>query len=329
MIREAEWIWRDGAVIQWRDANVHLLSLAVQFGSSVFEGVRCYDTPRGPAIFRWPEHLRRLYDSCRIYRMELKWSPDQLTAATTDLIIRNGLDSCYIRPMVLRGYGDAGMLPGVSPVETFIACWPWGTYLGDGALENGVDVCVSTWQRPAPNTFPALAKAAGHYNNAQLIKMEAAENGYVEAIALAPNGLVSEGSGQNVFLVRDGVLRTTGVDGTILNGITRASIITLARDLGIAVEQGAIPREMLYTADEAFFTGTAAEVTPIRSVDRITVGAGKAGPVTRALQQKFLDIVHGRMPDEHGWLTYVADVAADAGAARGAGAAAEPQAARS
>ncbi|HSK17568.1 MAG TPA: branched-chain amino acid transaminase [Longimicrobiales bacterium] len=327
MIREAEWIWRDGKVIQWRDANVHLLSLAVQFGSSVFEGVRCYDTPRGPAIFRWSEHLRRLYDSCRIYRMEPKWSAGELTAATADLIVRNGLDSCYIRPMVLRGYGDAGMLPGVSPVETFIACWPWGTYLGDGALENGVDVCVSTWQRPAPNTFPALAKAAGHYNNAQLIKMEAAENGYVEAIALAPNGLVSEGSGQNVFLVRDGVLRTTGVDGTILNGITRASIITLARDLGITVEQGAIPREMLYTADEAFFTGTAAEVTPIRSVDRITVGAGKAGPVTRALQQKFLDIVHGRVPDEHGWLTYVAD-AADSDATRDAGAATEPQAAR-
>ena len=328
MIREAEWIWRDGAVIRWRDANVHLLSLAVQFGSSVFEGVRCYDTPRGPAIFRWPEHLRRLYDSCRIYRMEPKWSAGQLSAATADLIVRNGLDSCYIRPMVLRGYGDAGMLPGVSPVETFIACWPWGTYLGDGALENGVDVCVSTWQRPAPNTYPALAKSAGHYNNAQLIKMEAAENGYVEAIALAPNGLVSEGSGQNVFLVRDGVLRTTGVDGTILNGITRASIITLARDLGMAVEQGAIPREMLYTADEAFFTGTAAEVTPIRSVDRITVGAGEAGPVTRALQQKFLDIVHGRVPDEHGWLTYVADVASDGDATRDAGAAAEPQAAR-
>ncbi|MGH7449157.1 MAG: branched-chain amino acid transaminase, partial [Longimicrobiales bacterium] len=283
----------------------HLLSLAVQFGTSVFEGVRCYATPRGPAIFRWPEHLRRLYDSCRIYRMVPDWTPDQLTAATTGLIVRNQLDACYIRPMVLRGYGDAGMLPGVSPIETFIACWPWGTYLGDGALEDGVDVCVSTWQRPEPNTFPALAKAAGHYNNAQLIKMEAAANGYVEAIALAPSGLVSEGSGQNVFLVRDGVLRTTGVDGTILSGITRASIITLARDLGIDVEQGAIPREMLYTADEVFFTGTAAEVTPIRSIDRIQVGTGSAGPVTRALQQQYLDIVHGRSANDYGWLTYV------------------------
>ena len=302
MIREAEWIWRDGEVIAWRDANVHLLSLAVQFGSSVFEGVRCYSTPRGPAIFRWPEHLRRLYDSCRIYRMEPQWTAEQLTVATADLILRNGLDACYVRPMVLRGYGDAGMMPGVSPVETFIACWPWGTYLGDGALENGVDVCVSTWQRPEPNTFPAMAKAAGHYNNAQLIKMEAAANGYVEAIALGPNGLVSEGSGQNVFVVRDGVLRTTGVDGTILNGITRASIITLAHDLGIAVEQGSIPREMLYTADEVFFTGTAAEVTPVRSIDRITVGNGTMGPVTRAVQQRFLNIVHGRAEDTHGWL---------------------------
>jgi branched-chain amino acid aminotransferase len=308
MIREAEWIWRDGTVIPWRDANVHLLSLAVQFGSSVFEGVRCYSTPRGPAIFRWQDHLRRLFDSCRIYRMLPEWTPDQLTLATASLITRNRLDACYIRPMVLRGYGDAGMLPGVSPIETFIACWPWGTYLGDGALEQGVDVCVATWQRPAPNTFPALAKAAGHYNNAQLIKMEAAANGYVEAIALAPNGLVSEGSGQNVFVVRDGILRTTGVDGTILNGITRASIITLARDLGIDVVQGAIPREMLYTADEVFFTGTAAEVTPVRSVDRIEIGMGSAGPITRTLQKRFLDVVHGRAADEHGWLTYVEDI---------------------
>jgi branched-chain amino acid aminotransferase len=308
MIREADWIWRDGAVIPWRDANVHLLSLAVQFGSSVFEGVRCYATPRGPAIFRWQEHLRRLFDSCRIYRMVPEWTAEQLTAATAALITRNELDACYIRPMVLRGYGDAGMMPGVSPIETFIACWPWGTYLGDGALEQGVDVCVSTWQRPAPNTFPALAKAAGHYNNAQLIKMEAMANGYVEAIALAPNGLVSEGSGQNVFLVRDGILRTTAVDGTILSGITRASIITLARDLGIEVERGAIPREMLYTADEVFFTGTAAEVTPIRSIDRIEIGAGSAGPITRVLQKRFLDIVHGRTADDHGWLTHVESI---------------------
>jgi branched-chain amino acid aminotransferase len=320
MIREAEWIWRDGTVIPWRDANVHLLSLAVQFGTSIFEGVRCYATPRGPAIFRWDDHLRRLYDSCRIYRMEPQWSPTELTAATLGLIRRNELDACYIRPMVLRGYGDAGMLPNESPIETFIACWPWGTYLGEGALEAGVDVCVSSWQRPQPNTFPALAKAAGHYNNAQLIKMEAAANGYVEAIALGPNGLVSEGSGQNVFIVRDGVLRTTGVDGTILNGITRASIIALAQEMGIRVEQGSIPREMLYTADEVFFTGTAAEVTPVRSIDRIPVGAGGMGPVTRRLQQAFLDIAYGRVEDRHGWLTHVSDAATQSGDAARSGA---------
>jgi branched-chain amino acid aminotransferase len=305
MITEARWIWKDGQVVGWHDANVHLLSLAVQFGSSIFEGVRCYATPDGPAIFRWHDHLRRLYDSCRIYRMLPRWSPDELTAATKDLVQRNELDSCYIRPMVLRGYGDAGMLPRESPIETFIACWPWGAYFGSGALEDGVDVCVSSWHRPQPNTFPALAKAAGHYNNAQLIKMDAVANGYVEAIALSPGGLVSEGSGQNVMLVRDGVLITTPVDGTILQGITRASIIAIAHDLGIPVMERAIPREMLYTADEVFFTGTAAEVTPIRSIDRIQIGDGHVGTVTRRLQQRFLGIVQGELPDTHGWLTHV------------------------
>jgi branched-chain amino acid aminotransferase len=305
MITEAKWIWRDGEIVAWRDANVHLLSLAVQFGSSVFEGVRCYSTPGGPAIFRWHDHLRRLYDSSRIYRMQPRWTPAELTVAAADLVERNELDACYIRPMVLRGYGDAGMLPLESPIETYIACWPWGTYLGEGALENGVDVCVSSWNRPAPNTFPSLAKAAGHYNNAQLIKMEAAANGFAEAIALSPGGMVSEGSGQNVMLVRDGVLITTPVDGTILQGITRASVLAIAYDLGIEVREVAIPREMLYTADEIFFTGTAAEVTPIRSIDRIQVGSGKAGPVTRQLQQRFLGIVTGAEPDTHGWLTHV------------------------
>jgi branched-chain amino acid aminotransferase len=303
MIDEARWIWRDGEFIDWHDAQVHLLSLAVQFGNSVFEGVRCYATPHGPAIFRWPEHLRRLYDSCRIYRIAVRWTPADLTRATCELIERNELDACYIRPMVLRGYGDAGMMPRESPIETYVACWRWGTYLGDDALEHGVDVCVSSWQRPEPNTFPALAKSAGHYNNAQLIKMEAVVNGYVEAIALGPNGLVSEGSGQNIFIVRDGILRTTPVDGTILSGITRASILTIAEELGFQTDQHPIPREMLYTADEAFFTGTAAEVTPIRSIDRIAIGAGTMGPVTRALQQRFLDIVTGRVPDLYGWLT--------------------------
>lgn len=318
MIAEAKWIWRDGEVIAWHDANVHILSLAVQFGSSVFEGVRCYATPDGPALFRWPEHLRRLYDSCRIYRMAPRWTPDELTHATAALVERNGLASCYVRPMVLRGYGDAGMLPVESPVQVFIACWPWGTYLGDGALEKGVDVCVSSWNRPAPNTYPSLAKAAGHYNNAQLIKMEAAANGFAEAIALSPGGTVSEGSGQNVMLVRDGALITTPVDGTILQGITRASVIAIAHDLGIPVVERPIPREMLYTADEAFFTGTAAEITPIRSIDRIAVGAGTMGPVTRRIQQRFMAIVTGEHPDGHGWLTHVGRVlAGKAGAGAG------------
>jgi branched-chain amino acid aminotransferase len=305
MITEAKWIWRDGEFIPWHDARIHILSTAVQFGSSVYEGVRCYATPAGPAIFRWPEHLRRLYDSCRIYRIELRWTPDELTRAAAGLIERNGLEACYIRPMVLRGYGDAGLLPVESPVQTYLACWPWGTYLGDGALERGVDACVSSWHRPAPNTYPSLAKSAGHYNNAQLIRMEAVANGYVEAIALGPGGLVSEGSGQNVMLVRDGVLITTPVDGTILQGITRDAVLRIARDLGIDIRESMIPREMLYTADELFFTGTAAEITPIRSIDRIVVGTGRRGPVTARIQQRFLDIVTGRVADPCGWLTYV------------------------
>jgi branched-chain amino acid aminotransferase len=305
MITETDYIWRDGEIIAWRDAQIHLLCHAVQFGSSVFEGVRCYQTPDGPAIFRWPEHLRRLYDSCRIYRMPVRWTPEQLTRAAAELVERNGLAACYIRPMVLRGYGDAGMLPRDAPIETYLATWPWGAYLGDGALERGVDVCISSWTRPRPNTFPTLAKAAGHYNNGQLVKMEAVANGFAEAIALGPDGLVSEGSGQNVFVVRNHEIITPPVDGTILEGITRASIMTIARDLGMTIREAAIPREMLYIADEVFFTGTAVEVTPVRSVDRIEVGNGTVGPVTRRLQQHFLDVVQGRLPDVHGWLTHV------------------------
>jgi branched-chain amino acid aminotransferase len=308
MITETPYIWRDGEIIPWQDAKVHLLCHAVQFGSSVFEGVRCYETPDGPAIFRWSEHLRRLYDSCRIYRMPMRWSPEELTVAAAELIHRNELSACYIRPMVIRGYGDAGMLPKDSPIETFLATWPWGAYLGAGALENGVDVCISSWTRPAPNTFPTMAKAAGHYNNGQLIKMEAIANGYAEAIALGPDGLVSEGSGQNIFVVRKGEIITPPVDGTILEGITRDALMTIATDLGIRVTEGPIPREMLYVADEVFFTGTAAEVTPVRSVDRIAVGSGTVGPVTRRLQEHFLAVVHGQVPDVHGWLTYVRTV---------------------
>jgi branched-chain amino acid aminotransferase len=304
-IVEADWIWKDGEFVRWRDANVHLLSLAVQFGSSVFEGIRCYPTTRGPAIFRLDEHIRRLHGSCRIYRMALPWSQEQLMVACKAAVARNGFTECYLRPMVLRGYGNAGMNPVNCPIETYIPCWPWGTYLGPDALEAGVDACVSSWQRPEPNTFPSTAKAAGHYNNAQLIKMEAVANGYAEAIALGPGGLVSEGSGQNVFIVRNGNLITPSLDGTSLAGITRDSIITIARDLDITVYEQEVPREALYTADEAFFTGTAAEVTPIRSVDRIPVGAGRVGPMTRLLQQRFMQTVHGEIEDQHRWLAYV------------------------
>jgi branched-chain amino acid aminotransferase len=304
-ITEARYIWKDGEIIAWHDARVHILSMAVQFGSSVFEGIRCYATPAGPAVFRLPEHLRRLQDSCRIYRFDVPWSAADLTAALADLIARNELDACYIRPMVLRGYGAPGMNPIGVPAETYLACWPWGTYLGEGALQAGVDACVASWSRAAPNTYPALSKSAGHYNNSQLIKAEATVNGFAEAIALGPGGLVSEGSGQNVFLVRDGALVTPAVDGTILDGITRNSIITIARGLGITVHERAVPRESLYTADELFFTGTAAEVTPIRSVDRLTIGSGRAGEMTLMLQKRFLDNAQGRAPDEHGWLTHV------------------------
>jgi branched-chain amino acid aminotransferase len=301
----ADWVWKDGDFVAWDQAQVHLLSLAVQFGASVFEGIRCYDTPEGPAVFRLKEHIRRLEDSCRIYRMPLAHSAGALVEACLDTVRKNGLTDCYIRPMVLWGYGSAGMLPADSPLETYVAAWPWGAYLGEEALEKGVDVCVSSWNRAHPNTYPVQAKAAGHYVNAQLIKMEAVTNGYVEGIALSPTGLVSEGSGQNLFLVRDGKVITPFLDGTSLSGITRDAIITIAQDLGYVVREQDVPRESLYAADEMFFTGTASEVTPIRSVDRVPVGEGKAGPVTKEIQGRFLETVKGEVPDTKGWLTAV------------------------
>jgi branched-chain amino acid aminotransferase len=306
-IAETQWIWRDGAFIPWADATIHVLSHSVQFGSSAFEGVRVYSTPRGPAIFRMREHLTRLLMSCKIYRMDVPYTIDQLLDASRELIRRNGVDSCYLRPMVVRGYGSAGMVPTGAPVEVYLPCWPWGTYLGAGALENGVDACISSWHRVEPNTIPAMAKIAGNYLSGQLIKMEALANGYTEGIALSPSGMVSEGSGQNVFLVSGGTLVTTPLDGTILGGITRDTIMTLAREAGIPVREAHIPREMLYMADEVFFTGTAAEITPVRSIDKIIIGAGKPGPVTTLMQSQYLDIVHGRVDDTHGWLTYCRD----------------------
>lgn len=304
-IEATEWIWRDGAFIPWADAQVHVLSHSMQFGSAAFEGVRCYHTPNGPAIFRLREHLTRLLNSVKIYRMELAYSVDELSDACCELVRRNKVDACYLRPMVVRGYGAAGMVPFESPIEVYLPCWPWGTYLGAEALTVGVDACVSTWHRFAPNTIPALAKVAGNYLGGQLIKMEALINGFDEGIALSPGGTVSEGSGQNVFVVIDDTLVTTPLDGSLLGGITRDSIIRLAQREGIAVREQTIPREMLYTASEMFITGTASEVTPVRTVDRIKVGDGTVGPVTKQLQAAFLDIANGRAPDTFGWLTQV------------------------
>lgn len=299
------WIWRDGEFVPWADAQVHVLAHSMQFGSSAFEGIRCYSTPGGPAIFRLEDHLQRLINSCRIYRMEVPYTVDELVAASCELVERNEMNACYIRPMVLRGYGAAGMVPHESPIEVYIPCWQWGTYLGEGALETGVDACVSSWNRMAPNTIPAMAKIAGNYLSGQLIKMEALANGFGEAIALDPDGLVSEGSGQNVFVVSRGTIYTPPFNGTLLAGITRDSVLSLARDAGIPWKEQGIPREMLYMADEIFLTGTASEVTPVRSVDRISIGNGKRGPITHQLQQRFLDIVHGTAPDTFGWLTSV------------------------
>jgi len=302
---ETEWIWHNGELIPWASATIHIMSHVVHYGSSVFEGIRCYQTPAGPAIFRLAEHLRRLQDSARIYRMDGEYSEAELAAACRALIVRNGLDECYIRPILLRGLGARGLNPVASPVECYIICWPWGAYLGDGALERGVDVCVSSWQRPAPNTHPSLAKAGGNYLNSQLITLEAVANGYHEGVAVSPGGLISEGSGQNIFLFRKGKLITPELDGTLLEGITRDSVIEIARDLGMTVLEQRVPRELLYTADEVFFTGTAAEITPVRSVDKVVIGTGLPGSVTRALQERLLGIAQGRLPDQFGWLTPV------------------------
>ncbi len=310
MLQATEKIWHNGRLIRWDDAKIHVLSHVVSYGSSVFEGVRCYETAQGPAVFRAREHARRLIDSARIYRMELGYSVDELTEAMIEVVRENGLSSCYLRPIVLRGYGDMGVLPKSNPLETYIACWPWGKYLGEEALAQGVDVCISSWTRMAPNTLPALSKAGANYMNSQLIRMEAAANGYAEGIALDASGYVSEGSGENIFVVRDGKILTPPLGASVLPGITRDSVVTIAGSLGIPVSEGLIPREMLYIADEVFFSGTAAEVTPIRSVDRILVGAGRRGPITEKIQKRFFEIVGGQRADEFGWLTPVRGVRA-------------------
>ncbi len=299
-------IWRNGEFINWKDANIHVLSHVVSYGSSVFEGIRCYETTSGPAIFRLREHVRRLIDSARIYRMDtFPYSADQLADAMLETVSVNQMRSCYLRPIVLRGYGDLGVYGMKNPVDVYVACWEWGKYLGDEALTNGTDVCVSSWTRMAPNTLPALAKAGANYMNSQLIRMEAVANGYSEGIGLDSTGNVSEGSGENIFVVRDGRLLTPPLSSSVLPGITRDTVVTLARDLGIPVVEGIVPRELLYIADEVFFSGTAAEITPIRSIDRIPIGKGSRGPVTEQLQREFFGVVNGTKPDPHGWLSPV------------------------
>lgn len=306
-IPATQFIWFNGKLVQWEKATVHVLSHALHYGSSVFEGVRAYQTHKGVAIFRLREHTRRLFDSAKIYRIALPYTPEQIDAACREVVAVNGLSKgAYIRPIAFRGYGEIGVAPkNEPPIDVAVAAWEWGKYLGSESEEQGVDVCVSSWQRVAPNTLPALAKAGGNYLSSQLISLEAKRLGFAEGIGLAPDGTVSEGAGENLFVIKDGVILTPGLAHSALAGITRDTVIRLARDRGYEVREASIPREMLYIADELFFTGTAAEVTPIRSVDRIQVGAGRRGPITQVLQQAFFGLFNGTTEDKLGWLDHV------------------------
>jgi branched-chain amino acid aminotransferase len=298
-------IWLNGSLVDWKDAKIHIASHVIHYGSGVFEGARCYSTPKGSACFRLGPHIKRLYNSARIYRMEYRIGVEAFQEAVLDTIRANRFQSCYIRPIIYRGYEALGVNPLPCPVDAAILLWEWGAYLGAEALEKGVDVRVSSWSRSAPNTFPSLAKSCANYANSQLIRMEASMDGYAEGLALDTFGFLSEGSGENVFVVRDGVISTPPVTASILPGITRDSVMTIARDLGYEVREELLPREVLYVADEVFFAGTAVEITPIRSVDRITIGSGKRGPVTEQIQRAFFGIIDGSRADTHGWLTYV------------------------
>jgi branched-chain amino acid aminotransferase len=317
-IPATQFIWFNGKLVPWEKATVHVLSHALHYGSSVFEGVRAYETPRGVAIFRLRDHTRRLFDSAKIYRIAMPFSPEQINDAQRQVISANGLKrGAYIRPVVFRGYGEIGVTPKTDPpTEVAVAAWEWGKYLAADAEDAGVDACVSSWNRVAPNTLPALAKAGGNYLSSQLIGAEARRLGFAEGIGLSPDGTLSEGSGENLFLVKDGVLLTPALAHSVLGGLTRDSVMRLARERGIEVRETAIPRELLYLADEAFFTGTAVEITPIRSVDRLTIGNGKRGPVTETLQNAFFGLFAGKTPDRWGWLDYV-DMAAPRAAASG------------
>ena len=298
-------VWMNGKLVDFADAKISVFTHALHYGSGVFEGERCYKTARGPAVFRLDDHLDRLLWSAKIYRMEIPYSFDELREATLATVRANGFDACYIRPLVYRGFGSLGVNPFPNPVDVAIGAYPWGKYLGPEAIEQGVDVCCSSWMRIAPNTMPAMAKATANYANSQLIKMEAITNGYHEGIALDHNGRISEGSGENLFLVWKNQLITPPLSASTLPGITRMTVLELAKELGIPIEEKTVPREMMYAAEEMFFTGTAAEITPVRSVDRIPVGKGKRGPITARIQKAFFDVVEGTVPDRHGWLTPV------------------------
>src|ERR1700687_5387740 len=317
-IPATEFIWFNGKLVPWEKATVHVLSHALHYGSSVFEGVRAYETPRGVAIFRLRDHTRRLFDSAKIYRINIPFSGEAVNEASRQVIAANALKrGAYIRPVVFRGYGEIGVTPKIEPpTEVAVAAWELDKYLGHEAEEAGVDACVSSWQRVAPNTLPALAKAGGNYLSSQLIGLEARRLGFAEGLGLAPDGTVSEGSGENIFVVKDGVLMTPALVHSVLHGITRDTVMRLARARGIEVRECAIPREFLYLVDEAFFTGTAVEITPIKSVDRLAVGAGKRGPITAALQSAFFGLFSGHTADEWGWLDHV-DMSAPRAAAAG------------
>ena len=298
-------IWMDGKLVDWKKANIHVLSHVVHYGSSVFEGVRCYKTKQGSAIFRLKEHIDRLYDSAKIYRMEIPYTKKQFQEAVVKVVKVNKLHSCYIRPVVFRGYGPMGVNPLKNPLQCVIAAWSWSAYLGETALEKGISARISSWHRQAPNTYPAMAKAGGNYLNSQLIKMEAIQDGFDEGIALDSYGFVSEGSGENIFIVKNGVIFTPPTNSAILPGITRHSMFVLARDMGMEIRQQVLPRESLYVADEVFLTGTAAELTPVAKIDNIVIGEGKRGPITEKLQKAFFDILKGESPDRFEWLTPV------------------------
>lgn len=298
-------IWFDGKFVPWEEAQIHALSHVVHYGSGLFEGIRCYDTSKGPAIFRLDSHIHRMFDSAKIYRMPIPYTEQEFCDAVRDTVRVNGLQECYIRPFAFRGYKSLGVSPMSCPVNCCIAAWEWGTYLGGGALEEGIKVRISSWNRPAPNTFPSLAKASGNYLNSQLIKMEANEDGVDEGIALDAYGFVSEGSGENLFMVVHDVIYTPPTSCSILAGITRHSVFVLARELGLRIEQHALPRESLYIADEVFLTGTAAEITPVTMIDNIQISDGKRGPITKRLQEQFFGILKGTAEDKFNWLTFV------------------------